>query len=50
MLSRKNLNRQTTLRNFTFKSFFKKDWGEEREFPKIVEKTFNQIWREQKGL
>lgn len=50
MLNRKNLNRQTTLRNFTFKSFFKKDWGEEREFPKIAEKTFNQIWREQKGL
>ena len=50
MLSRKNLNRQTTLRNFTFKSFFKKDWGDHREFPKIAEKTFNQIWREQKGL
>jgi L-lactate dehydrogenase complex protein LldF len=50
MLSRKNLNRQSTLRNFTFKSFFKKDWGEHREFPKIADKTFNQIWREQKGL
>lgn len=50
MMSRKNLNRQTTIRNFTFKSFFKKDWGEDREFPKIAEKTFNQIWREQKGL
>jgi L-lactate dehydrogenase complex protein LldF len=50
MLSRKNMNRQSSLRNFTFKSFFRKQWGEERELPKIAEKTFNQIWRERNGL
>lgn len=50
MLSRKNMNRQSSLRNFTFKSFFRKQWGEERELPKIAEKTFNQIWRERNGI
>jgi L-lactate dehydrogenase complex protein LldF len=50
MLSRKNMNRQSSLRNFTFKSFFRKQWGEERELPKIAEKSFNQIWRERNGL
>lgn len=50
MLNRKNMNRQSSLRNFTFKSFFRKQWGEERELPKIAEKTFNQLWRERNGL
>jgi len=37
MLSRKNLNRSSSIKNFTFKQLYKADWGVEREFPKIEE-------------
>jgi L-lactate dehydrogenase complex protein LldF len=50
MLSRKNLNRPAAIKNFTFKQFYKSDWGEQREFPKIADKSFNQLWRERNGL
>lgn len=46
MLSRKAMNRPAALKNFTFKQFYKSDWGENREFPKIADKSFNQLWRE----
>ncbi|MDZ4667581.1 MAG: LUD domain-containing protein [bacterium] len=46
MLSRKALNRPASLKNFTFKQFYKSDWGDQREFPKIADKSFNQLWRE----
>lgn len=46
MLSRKNMNRSASIRNFMLKSFLKSEWGENREFPKVVEKSFNQLWRE----
>lgn len=49
MLSRKWLNKGAQLKNFTFKSFFKKAWGEEREFPRIKEKSFNDWWLETRG-
>jgi L-lactate dehydrogenase complex protein LldF len=49
MLSRKNLNRSSSIKNFTFKQLYKADWGVEREFPKIEEKSFNQLWREKFG-
>ncbi|OYU97767.1 MAG: [Fe-S]-binding protein [Bacteroidetes bacterium B1(2017)] len=49
MLSRKNLNRPAGIKNFTFKQFYKSAWGEQREFPKIAEKSFNQLWREKNG-
>jgi hypothetical protein len=49
MLSRKNLNRSASLKNFTFKQLYKNNWGSEREFPKIEEKSFNQLWREKFG-
>ncbi len=50
MLSRKNLNRPAAIKNFTFKQFYKSDWGDQREFPKIADKSFNQLWREKNGL
>ncbi len=50
MMSRKNLDRASGIKNFTFKQFFKSDWGEDRELPKIEDKSFNQIWREMKGI
>jgi L-lactate dehydrogenase complex protein LldF len=49
MLNRKNLNRSTGIKNFTFRQLYKNSWGNEREFPKIEEKSFNQLWREKFG-
>ncbi len=49
MMSRKWLNKGATMKNFTLRSFFKKSWGEQREFPKIQEKSFNELWIEQRG-
>lgn len=49
MLSRKNMNKGTSIKNFMLKSFFKTSWGERREFPKVADKSFNQLWRERFG-
>ncbi len=38
------------LKNFMLKQFFKKSWGERREIPQTAQKSFNQIWRERKGI
>ena len=32
------------------KQIFKKQWGERRELPQVAQKSFNQIWRERKGI
>jgi L-lactate dehydrogenase complex protein LldF len=50
MLSRKNLNKGVSIKNFMLKSFFKTSWGERREFPRIADKSFNQLWRERLGV
>jgi L-lactate dehydrogenase complex protein LldF len=39
-----------TFKNFMLRQFFKKSWGNRREFPTVVEKSFNQMWRERKGI
>lgn len=49
MLSRKHLNRASSMKNFILKSFLKNAWGDQREFPKVVDKSFNQLWRERNG-
>lgn len=49
MSSRKNLNSSEKFKNFTFKKLLKSTWGDEREFPKVVVKSFNQLWREKFG-
>ncbi len=49
-LSRKNMNKGTSIKGFMLKSFFKSAWGNRREFPKLADKSFNQLWREEKGL
>ena len=49
MLNRKNMNRPPSIKGFTLKQFYKNEWGEQREFPKLAEKTFNQLWREKYG-
>ncbi len=38
------------VKNLLLKQFFKKQWGERREFPQVSQKSFNQIWRERKGI
>lgn len=49
MMSRKWLNKNSGMKNFTLKSFFKKAWGEKREFPKVTDRSFNEWWIENKG-
>lgn len=38
------------LKNFMLNQFFKKQWGDRRELPKVAKKSFNQIWREGHGI
>ncbi len=49
MLSRKWLNQGSSMKQFTLKSFYKKQWGESRSFPKVADKSFNQWWVETRG-
>jgi L-lactate dehydrogenase complex protein LldF len=35
---------------FMLKQFFRKDWGNRRDFPELASKSFNQQWRERKGM
>jgi len=51
MLKRSKMDKGgAKLKNFMIKQFFKKQWGERRELPQVVNKSFNQIWRERKGV
>ena len=38
------------LKNFMLRQFFRKAWGERREMPTVAPKSFNQIFRERKGI
>lgn len=38
------------IKNVMLKQFFKKSWGERRELPQVAAKSFNQSWRERKGM
>jgi len=49
MMSRKWLNKGASMKSFTLKSFFKKHWGEGREFPKPVDQSFNEWWQKTRG-
>ncbi len=51
MLKRSKMDKGgAKVKNFMLKQFFKKSWGERRELPTIAQKSFNQIWRERKGI
>ncbi|MDP1744430.1 MAG: lactate utilization protein B [Bacteroidota bacterium] len=51
MLKRSKMDKGgAKLKNFMLKQFFKKSWGERRELPQVVSKSFNQLWRERKGI
>lgn len=49
ILSRKNMNKGNSIKQFMLNSFFKSAWGNQREFPKLADKSFNQLWRESFG-
>lgn len=38
------------LKNFMLRQFFRKSWGDRRELPSVSAKSFNQVWRERKGI
>jgi len=51
MLKRSKMDKGgAKLKNFMLKQFFKKQWGERRDLPQVAQKSFNQIWRERKGI
>lgn len=51
MLKRSKMDKGgAKLKNFMLKQFFKKQWGERRDLPQVAAKSFNQIWRERKGI
>ena len=51
MLKRSKMDKGgAKIKNFMLKQFFKKQWGERRDLPEVAQKSFNQIWRERKGI
>ena len=51
MLKRNKMDKGgAKIKNFMLKQFFKKQWGERRDLPEVAAKSFNQLWRERKGL
>lgn len=51
MLKRSNMDKGgSKLKNFMLKQFFKSSWGDRRILPEISQKSFNQIWKELKGI
>lgn len=51
MLNRAYLDKASPkLKNFGLKTFFKKAWGDRREIPSITTKSFNALWKEQRGI
>ena len=45
MQNRKTMDKSLSVKNFMLKQFFKSSWGDRREFPKLAEKSFNQLWQ-----
>lgn len=51
MMKRNNMDKGgAKLKNFMLRQFFRKSWGEQRELPAVAPKSFNQLWRERKGI
>ncbi|MCE3277822.1 MAG: lutB 1 [Bacteroidetes bacterium] len=51
MLKRSKMDKGgSKLKNFMIKQFFKKQWGDRRDLPQVAPKSFNQMWRERKGI
>ncbi len=51
MMKRSNMDKGgAKLKNFMLRQFFRKSWGDQRELPAVAQKSFNQLWRERKGI
>jgi L-lactate dehydrogenase complex protein LldF len=51
MLKRSNMDKGgAKLKNFMLRQFFRKSWGDQRDLPAVATKSFNQWWRERKGI
>lgn len=51
MMKRGNMDKGgAKLKNFMLRQFFRKSWGDQRELPAVAPKSFNQLWRERKGI
>lgn len=51
MLKRNKMDKGgAKIKNFMLKQFFKKQWGNRRDLPEVAPKSFNQLWRERKGI
>lgn len=48
MLNRGRMNAPGFVKNLFATMFFKKSWGERRDFPKFPKQTFNQLWKKNK--
>lgn len=48
MMNRKIMNQSSSAKNIMLKSFFRKSWGDQREFPK-AKVSFNQAWKNKYG-
>jgi L-lactate dehydrogenase complex protein LldF len=47
MLKRSKMDKGgAKLKNFMIRQFFRKQWGDRRELPKVAPKSFNKMWRE----
>ncbi len=51
MLKRSKMDKGgAKVKNFILRQFFQKQWGEKKKLPQVAQKSFNQIWRERKGI
>jgi L-lactate dehydrogenase complex protein LldF len=51
MLKRNKMDKGgSKIKNFMLKQFFKKQWGNRRDLPEVAPKSFNQLWKERKGI
>lgn len=50
MMSRRLMNQGgAKAKNFLLQNFFKKNWGERRELPRVAARSFNEQWRRRYG-
>jgi L-lactate dehydrogenase complex protein LldF len=51
MLKRSKMDKGgAKIKNFMLKQFFSKQWGKRRALPEVAPKSFNQLWKELKGI
>ena len=38
------------IKNYVLQKLFSKAWGDRRELPELQPKSFNRLWKEEKGI